>query len=295
MVADTREMLHWVALASPGFLVVSLLVPVSFAFRRRRWALVAFGFLVVQFVAEEFKVLVVAACAGLAIEAGSAVFLARGWRQSMQLRAAWLKRLNAGDPVTLQAPFEGQWKAFGTGSWTARNHHLAAKDQWFATDWVRVDGESRGSKILAPVDGLVTYVDNGQPDKPSRPWIQRDVANPAGNYVSLRVKGREDVYVILAHLEQGSISVWPGQEVRAGDVLGRCGNSGNTTRPHLHVHAQPTEQVSPGAVWGVPVVFGDRREWTRRGERLVGARPEVTSPDGSLEPKEPGQDQQISA
>jgi murein DD-endopeptidase MepM/ murein hydrolase activator NlpD len=275
MVANTRAVLHWMALASPGFLVVSLLLPVSFAFRRRRWALAAFGLLVVQFTAEQFQSQLLAACAGLALEAGSVVFLVRGWRQSVSLHAEWLKRLRAAKPVVLQPPFEGRWKALGTGPWTARNHHLVASDQWFATDWVRVDGESRGSKVLAPVDGLVVHVENRQADKPTRPWIQRDVSNPAGNYVSLRVKGREDVYVILAHLEQGSIQVWPGQEVRAGDLLGCCGNSGNTTRPHLHVHAQPTEQVAPGAVWGVPVVFGERTEWMRRGEALLGVGSQV--------------------
>ncbi|MFZ1015787.1 MAG: M23 family metallopeptidase [Terracidiphilus sp.] len=276
MSAHTRELLHWVALASPVFLVISLLVPVSFPFRRRRWAMAAFVLLVVQFVAEEFHAPVVAAVAGLAVEAGAVAFLVRGWQQSLRTHADWLKRLRAATPVALQAPFAGRWKALGTGPWTARNHHLAASDQWYATDWMRVDGESKGSNVLAPVDGMVMHVENQQPDKPARLWIQRDVANPAGNYISLRVDGTENVYVILAHLEQGSIEVWPGQKVRAGEVLGRCGNSGNTTRPHLHVHAQTVEQVSPGAVWGLPVVFGGRTEWMRRGEVMEGVPTGVT-------------------
>jgi hypothetical protein len=29
-----------------------------------------------------------------------------------------------------------------------------------------------------------------------------------------------------------------GQSVRAGDLLGEVGNSGNTTEPHLHIHAE---------------------------------------------------------
>jgi len=270
MAEQMRTMLHWVALASPAFMVVSLLAPVGFAFRRRRWALVAFCVLVVQFGAEQFHAPVVAACAGLAVEACSVIFLLRGWRQSRDLHADWLARLNMGPPVVLHLPFEGRWRAVGTGPWAARNHHLAASDQWFATDWVRVDGASLGSLVLAPVAGVVAFVENQQPDKPARRWVQRDVANPAGNYVSIRIDGREDVFVILAHLEQGSIGVWPGQTVRAGDPLGRCGNSGNTSSPHLHVHAQPGEQVSPGAVWGVPVLFEGRTNWIRSGEVLEG-------------------------
>jgi hypothetical protein len=232
---------------------------------------VAFCVLLVQLGAEQFRAPLLAAGAGLAVEVGSIVFLVRGWRQSVRLHGDWLKRLRATTPVALACPFEGRWKALGTGPWAARNYHLAASDQWFATDWVRVDGQSRGTAVVAPVDGIVAHVENRQIDKPARRWIQRDVANPAGNYVSVRVNGREDVFVILAHLEQGSIGVWPGQAVRAGDLLGRCGNSGNTTRPHLHVHAQPTAQVSPGAVWGVPVLFGGRAKWIRSGEELEGA------------------------
>jgi len=78
-----------------------------------------------------------------------------------------------------------------------------------------------------------------------------------------------DTYVILAHLENGSLQVAPGQMVRTGDVLARCGNSGNTSVPHLHIHAQPAERVAPGTVWGVPIVFCGRGVWMRRGEILA--------------------------
>jgi hypothetical protein len=267
----THEFLRWAALVSPGFLVVSVLVPVSFAFRRRRWAIVAFGLIAVQFVAEEFHALMVAGLTGLALEVGAVVFLARGWLQSTRLHTAWMKQMRAETAVVLQAPFEGRWKALGTGPWAALNHHLAASDQWFAVDWLRVDGESRGSRVLAPVDGVVVHMEDGHPDKPARRWIQRDIENPAGNYVSLRVDGRENAFVILAHLEMGSIGVWPGQTVRVGDPIGLCGNSGNTTRPHLHVHAQPAERTAPGLIWGIPIVFGGRPEWMQRGEMLEGA------------------------
>jgi hypothetical protein len=270
-----RKTLAWAAMVSPGFLIVSVLVPVGFAFRRRRWALVAFVLIALEWIAKQFGAPVLAGVAGMLIDLGSVAFLARGLQQSLQMHAAWVKRLQAETPVILEAPFEGRWKANGTGPWAAWNHHLAASDQWFATDWLRVDGESRGSRVLSPVNGVVANVEEGRPDKPARRWVQRDIANPAGNYVSLRVDGREHAYVILAHLEMGSVAVWPGKAVRVGDVIGRCGNSGNTSRPHLHIHAQPVSRVAPGTMWGIPVIFGGRTEWVRGGEVLEGAKAEA--------------------
>ncbi|HUB28140.1 MAG TPA: M23 family metallopeptidase [Terracidiphilus sp.] len=267
-----RSTLAWAALVAPGFLVVSVLAPVGFAFRRRRWALIALLLIALEWIAKQFDAQMFAGIAGLAIDAGSVVFLARGLQQSWRMHAAWGKRLRGETPVMLEPPFEGRWKAQGTGPWAAWNHHLAASDQWFATDWLRVDGESRGSRVLSPVNGVVATVEEGRPDKPARRWVQRDIANPAGNYVSVRVDGREHAYVILAHLEMGSITVWPGKAVHVGEVIGRCGNSGNTTRPHLHVHAQQAARVAPGSMWGIPILFGGRTEWTRGGEVLEGAK-----------------------
>ena len=48
----------------------------------------------------------------------------------------------------------------------------------------------------------------------------------------------EGVEVILAHLKQGSVAVTAGMKVNTGDVLGQVGNSGNTSQPHLHIHAE---------------------------------------------------------
>jgi hypothetical protein len=271
-----RRTLAWAALVSPGFLVVSVLAPVGFAFRRRRWALIALVVIALEWIAKQFGAPVLAGIAGAAIDLGSVVFLARGLQQSLRMHVAWDERLRGETPVLLEAPFEGRWKALGTGPWAAWNHHLAASDQWFATDWLRVDRESRGSRVLSPVNGVVANVEEGHPDKPARRWVQRDIANPAGNYVSLRVDGREHMYVILAHLERGSVAVWPGKAVRVGDLIGRCGNSGNTTRAHLHVHAQPVPRVAPGTMWGIPVLFGGRTEWMHGGEVLEGAKAAAT-------------------
>ncbi|WP_208006756.1 M23 family metallopeptidase [Aeromicrobium phragmitis] len=62
------------------------------------------------------------------------------------------------------------------------------------------------------------------------------------------------IVVALCHLRRGSIQVHEGQQVRAGDVLGACGNSGNSTEPHLHVQAIDHRDVARASA--VPLTFG---------------------------------------
>lgn len=45
-----------------------------------------------------------------------------------------------------------------------------------------------------------------------------------------------NVDVVVAHMKQGSVAVERGERVGEDQLLGRVGNSGNTTEPHLHVH-----------------------------------------------------------
>ena len=63
--------------------------------------------------------------------------------------------------------------------------------------------------------------------------------NPAqltGNMVTILTKNNE--YILFAHLKEGTVAVEEGQEVKTGDLLGLCGNSGNTTEAHLHLSLQ---------------------------------------------------------
>jgi len=40
-----------------------------------------------------------------------------------------------------------------------------------------------------------------------------------------------------------SIQVKQGQKIKQGDLLGLCGNSGNSSEPHLHFHIQNVENI----------------------------------------------------
>jgi hypothetical protein len=87
--------------------------------------------------------------------------------------------------------------------------------------------------VYAPCEGEVVGVENELPDLIPP---ESDRVNKAGNYVLLRCG--DEAVVLLAHLKRGSVVVQPGQRVAVGDRLGAVGNSGNTSEPHLHVHAQ---------------------------------------------------------
>ncbi|GGK44793.1 M23 family metallopeptidase [Salinarimonas ramus] len=89
-----------------------------------------------------------------------------------------------------------------------------------------------GKPVLAPCAGRVVEARDGLPDLPPP---HRDAENLAGNHVLIACEGFD---VLLAHLQHGSLRVQVGDAVSTGDVIGRVGNSGNTTEPHLHVHAQ---------------------------------------------------------
>lgn len=147
----------------------------------------------------------------------------------------------------LRLPFDGDWYVFWGGRTVEQNYHAAHRDQRFAYDIViRRDGSSHtgdgsrleqyhcwGQPILAPGAGtVVTAVDT----LPDQQIGQRDPRNAPGNHVV--IDHGEGEFSLLAHLRRGSVAVRPGQAVTQGQKLGECGNSGNTSEPHLHYHLQ---------------------------------------------------------
>jgi hypothetical protein len=86
--------------------------------------------------------------------------------------------------------------------------------------------------LHAACEGRVVHVVNDVGDNaafgPHRPY-------GLGNHVVIRAG--TDVYTVLGHMRQGSVLVKPGDDVQAGQEIGRVGNSGWTERPHLHMQA----------------------------------------------------------
>ena len=90
--------------------------------------------------------------------------------------------------------------------------------------------------VYAPCTGRVASMRDSLPDL-IPPYA--DTQNKTGNYVLLQCQ--KGAFVLLAHLKQHSITIRRGQQVRIGEPLGRVGNSGNTSEPHLHLSAQRSE------------------------------------------------------
>lgn len=131
-----------------------------------------------------------------------------------------------------------------------------------------------GRPILAPADGRVMAVHDGEPDHEARrsqltlaqyaltqaSRARLGAAGLAGNHVIVALSDAGP-YVVLAHLRRGSIRVRRGEHVSTGQQLGECGNSGNSTQPHVHV--QVMDSPDPLTARGVPIAFRDFRVWQR--------------------------------
>ncbi|WP_431280402.1 M23 family metallopeptidase [Leifsonia poae] len=68
-------------------------------------------------------------------------------------------------------------------------------------------------------------------------------------------------FVALVHLRAGTLRVAAGETVVQGQQLATCGNSGNSTQPHLHIQAMDSADLSVAR--GVPMTFRSFREWPR--------------------------------
>ena len=110
-----------------------------------------------------------------------------------------------------------------------------------------------GDTILAPCSGRVVAATDGLPDLPVP---RMDRSHMAGNHVILECG---PVWVVLAHMQRGSVRAAVHERVQVGQVVGLVGNSGNTGEPHLHLHAQrPGPAASPLSGEPVPVTIGGR-------------------------------------
>jgi murein DD-endopeptidase MepM/ murein hydrolase activator NlpD len=128
-----------------------------------------------------------------------------------------------------------------------------------------------GADVLAAADGGVISAANDQPEDPSamqRPnetqeayfarlqkeqgeRLAKGLKAITGNYVMID-HGKNE-YSLYAHLQPGSVRVEVGAQVKAGDMIGKLGSSGNSTEPHLHFHV--CDKPDPLMCAGIPVNF----------------------------------------
>jgi murein DD-endopeptidase MepM/ murein hydrolase activator NlpD len=203
--------------------------------------------------------------------------------------------------TVIALPFEGRWMARNSPARRVPSHGTDLMGGRYAIDFVGVDHRRRvadrrdwravlatepvdrflayGRPVLAPADGVVVRAHDGEADHVARrsqltlvPYalgqaarLRQGVAALAGNHVviALRAGG---VFVALAHLRAGSVRVAVGEEVTTGQRLAECGNSGNSTQPHVHL--QVMDGADAAVAGGVPMAFRRFREQLRGASRF---------------------------
>jgi pimeloyl-ACP methyl ester carboxylesterase len=178
--------------------------------------------------------------------------------------------------VPLGLPFRGEWTVFWGGDRKKLNHHLDQPSQRRAADLVitaadgktyRTDGKTNadyldyGQPVLAVADGTVVTAIDGVPE--NEPGALNPFMAP-GNMIVLQ--HGPSLYSVYAHLQPGRLTVRPGAKVKRGATLGLCGNSGNSSEPHLHFQLQDGPAFEKS--WGVEAVFPQVR-LTRGGTSSV--------------------------
>ncbi|PYI57257.1 M23 family metallopeptidase [Paenibacillus flagellatus] len=158
--------------------------------------------------------------------------------------------------LAYRLPFQGDWYVFWGGENVLANYHYAVESQRYAYDFVQVkDGYSYkgdpsknesyyayGQKVVSPQDGTVVHVVNDIAD--NVPVGAMNAEQPAGNVVVIDHGNGE--FSFLAHLKTGSATVKVGDSVTKGQVVGLCGNSGNSSEPHLHVQVSDSSDLFAG-------------------------------------------------
>ncbi len=151
--------------------------------------------------------------------------------------------------TNIKLPFYGEWfvsqgqkgELTHTGDWS---------DAW---DFVIIDSDQKqfknhgsfledyycfGQNVLAPADGAVVIAEDGIDDN------NIGEVNTVKNWGNtIIIKHSEGLFSKLCHLQKGSISVKPGDNVHYGQIIAKAGNSGRSPYPHIHFQLQPTPYI----------------------------------------------------
>lgn len=156
--------------------------------------------------------------------------------------------------TNLILPFKEEWTVLWGGDTKELNYHIISEAEKNAFDFVitnekgssfktnglkNEDYYAFGKELIAPCDGEIVLVVDGVKD--NNPGEMNPAYVPGNTVI---IKTINDEYLFFAHFKQNTIRVAQGQKVKQGDLLGLCGNSGNSTEPHLHFHIQNIENLN---------------------------------------------------
>ena len=168
------------------------------------------------------------------------------------------------EAIELSFPLkEGTYYIGQGGNHTQMNYHHAYEPQQYALDILKMNKLGFRAKGLSPkeLEKYQIYEDNvyspchgtvveTESDLPDLIPPETDAENATGNHVALSCENT-DAIIYIAHMLQDSVKVKKGDTVTEGQEIGKVGNTGNTTEPHLHIHAE-----KDGV--GIPIRFNDR-------------------------------------
>ena len=174
-------------------------------------------------------------------------------------------------------PFRTEWFVLWGGSNNFWNYHYPHESQRYAYDFiVKKDGRpyegsgerlndhyGYGEAVTAPGTGTVVKVYDGVADNAP---FSMNMEQPEGN--AIVIKHGEAEYSLLAHLKEGSILVSEGSEVRPGDLIAACGNSGASDTPHLHFHVMDAPIPEKGL--SIRIRFAELNFEPKQGDTLRG-------------------------
>lgn len=218
--------------------------------------------------------------------------------------------------MALHLPFVGRWLIQNSPAARVPSHGTDVMGGSHAIDFVGVDERHRTSPIVdartllateeperfvafgrplsAPCDGTVVATHDGEHDHAARrspltlvPYLlgqgSRLRLGPhalAGNHITIATA--QGMFVTLVHLRRGSVRVAVGDQIVASQEIAQCGNSGNSTQPHLHV--QVTDSADFAVARGIPLAFRNYREWPRRRAEFIDRELGVPANGSVIEP-----------
>ncbi len=149
--------------------------------------------------------------------------------------------------TNLILPFNGEWLVSNGGRTAETNSHNRSPDQGPQNQIYSCDFRFKSTgnenkledfaafakEVLAPGHGIIIQVIDGAIDVLPG---ERDRSVGVGNAIIIDHQNGE--YSLLCHFKFNSITVKVGDKVEQGEIVGLCGNTGNTSQPHIHFNLQ---------------------------------------------------------
>lgn len=199
----------------------------------------------------------------------------QGLKQSLCIPIIYIKhkfclpKNNQFTKVEYTLPFDDEWTVVNGGIEKKYSHSWGVPTQRYAYDFLIMDENGKtydnenpadvkaykcyDNNVLAPADGMVVETGNNCED--SKIMLPNNIEAIAkdirGNYIL--IKHAENEYGFIGHLKPQSICVKIGDNVKRGQVIAKCGNTGNSSEPHIHFHIQDSMNFFTSA--GVPIKF----------------------------------------